>query len=261
MPYPLPTGSDPTNGRVRILPPVGCPGGEEWVLVHEAPRWLELSFRLGPVPALPLELFWMPAPSRWNDPLGSAPIELAVNPLGLPAQDFQVDWGDGSSETVPWTPYRPDVPKVRHVYGQRLDLTVTVTMGVNIATLPVALLGCPLPPNMIPTSPVGGSGGTSSLAGVEPLVPSDGLDGLAYNGSRAEVWRLRLHPQGGLALLPSPVDGKPSLVVMNGSGAASRGTRWYAGDGPPPSEGLNPPPAPGDLYLNRTNGQVFELIV
>ena len=54
MPYPLPTGSDPTNGRVRILPPVGCPGGEEWVLVHEAPRWLELSFRLGPVPALPL---------------------------------------------------------------------------------------------------------------------------------------------------------------------------------------------------------------
>jgi hypothetical protein len=53
---------------------VGCPGGEEWVLVHEAPRWLELSFRLGPVPALPLELFWMPAPSRWNDPLGSSPI-------------------------------------------------------------------------------------------------------------------------------------------------------------------------------------------
>ena len=74
MTYPLPTGSDPTNGRVRILPPVGCPGGEEWVLVHEAPRWLELSFRLGPVPALPLELFWMPAPSRWNDPLGSSPI-------------------------------------------------------------------------------------------------------------------------------------------------------------------------------------------
>ena len=55
MPYPLPSGSDPTNGRVRILPPVGCPGGEEWVLVHEAPRWLELSFRLGPVPALPLD--------------------------------------------------------------------------------------------------------------------------------------------------------------------------------------------------------------
>ena len=67
--------------------------------------------------------------------------------------------------------------------------------------------------------------------------------------------------QGGLALLPLPVDGKPGLVVMNGSGAASRGTRWYAGDGPPPSEGLNPPPAPGDLYLNRVNGQVFELIV
>ena len=261
MPYPLPTGFDDTNGRVRIIPPLGCPGAEEWVLLHEAPRWLELSFRLGPVPALPLELFWMPAPSRWNDPLGSAPIELAVNPLGLPAQDFQVDWGDGTSETVPWTPYRRDVPKVLHVYGQRLDLTVTVTMWVNIATLPVALLGCPLPPHAMASVNCGTGGVGGSLAGVEPLVPSDGLDGLAYNGSRAEVWRLRLHPQGGLALLPSPVDGKPSLVVMNGSGAASRGTRWYAGDGPPPSEGLNPPPEPGDLYLNRMNGQVFELIV
>ena len=48
---------------------------------------------------------------------------------------------------------------------------------------------------------------------------------------RAELWRLRLHPQGGLALLPSPVDGKRALVMMNGSGAASRGTRWYAGPG------------------------------
>ena len=143
-----------------------------------------------------------------------------MNPLGLPAQDFQVDWGDGTSETVPWTPYRPDVPKVRHVYGQRLDLTVTVTMGMNIAALPVALLGCPLPPNLVPSISVG-TGGAGTLAGVEPLVPSDGLDGLAYNGSRAEVWRLRLHPQGGLALLPSPVDGKPALVVMNGSGAAA----------------------------------------
>ena len=34
-----------------------------------------------------------------------------------------------------------------------------------------------------------------------------------------------------MLLLPSPVDGKPALVVMNGSGAASRGTRWYAGPG------------------------------
>ncbi|MCP9820035.1 hypothetical protein KBZ18_11095 [Synechococcus sp. Cruz-9H2] len=261
MPYPLPNAPDGVEARVRILPPIGCPGGEEWSLHHEVPRWLELGYRLGPVPAGVLELFWMPAPTRWNDPLGSTAIELLVNPSGVPPQSFDVSWGDGSTETVPWTPYRPDVPAVRHIYLQRQDLTVTVTMGLTVTALSVALIGCPLLPGVVQaglsgsSSPVGGG-----LAGIEPLVPGDGIDGLAYNGSRTEVWRLRLHPEGGLALLPSPVDGKPALVAMYGSGAASRGTRWYSGDGPPPSIGLMPPPAPGDLYLDRVAGRVYELM-
>jgi len=32
---------------------------------------------------------------------GHDQAELVVNPLGLPAHGFQVDWGDGTSETVP----------------------------------------------------------------------------------------------------------------------------------------------------------------
>lgn len=258
MPYPLPGTGDRADGRQRVLPPIGCPGGEEWVLPHEVRGWLELSFRLGAVPALPLELFWMPVARRWNEPLGSAAIELTIDPHGLPAQDFTIAWGDGSSELVPWTPGRPDVPKLRHVYEKREDLAVTVTMGMNIAVLQVALIGCPLPPAlMIQSASSAGMG----LAGIEPLVPGDGLDGQPYNGSLTEVWRLRLHPEGGLALMPSPVDGKPALVVLNGAGAGGRATRWYSGDGPPLTEALLPAPALGDLYLDRVTGQVYELVV
>lgn len=263
MPYPLPGTTGREDGRVRVLAPLGCPGLEEWVLPHEVQRWLELGFRLGTVPAQSLELFWMPSLRRWNEEVGTAAIELVVDPHGVPMQTLTVAWGDGSSETVPWTVGRPDVPRLRHVYAAREDLTVTVTMGLNVATLEVALLGCPLPPAVAIglTSP--GAGGVGGLAGVEPLVPGDGLDGRAYNGSGTEVWRLRLHPQGGLGLLPSPIDGKPSLVVMHGSGAASRGVRWYGGDGPPTPEWqalVQPPPAAGDFYLDRLSGLVYELV-
>ena len=82
------------------------------------------------------------------------------------------------------------------------------------------------------------------------------------NGSKNEQWQLGLHPDGGLGLLPSPVDGQPALVAMYGAGAASRGVRWYAADGPPTTEwraAAQPPPAPGDFYLDRTTGTVYEL--
>jgi hypothetical protein len=120
------------------------------------------------------------------------------------------------------------------------------------------LIGCPLPvtapkpPTDLPTIGAG-----------MVLVPGAGLDGNAYDGSRNEQWQLRLHPDGGLGLLPSPVDGQPALVAMHGSGAASRGVRWYAGDGPPTQEWqamAEPPPAPGDFYLDRITGNVHELV-
>ena len=260
MPYPLPSSPAQNGDRVRLLPPVGCPGGEEWVLHHQVRRWLELGFRLGPVPAASLELCWMPSPRRWNEDAATAAIELSVDPRGVPMQDLTVIWGDGTTELVPWSVGRPDIPKLRHVYQERQDLTVSVTMGLNLAQLEVALLGCPLPPSlMLGTRPPGAGG----LAGVEPLVPGDGLEGQAYNGTATEVWRLRLHPQGGLGLLPSPIDGKPALSVMFGSGSASRGTRWYGAEGPPTPEWMElvqPPPAPGDFYLDRVSGLVYELV-
>jgi hypothetical protein len=258
MPYPLTASAAASDGRVRLLPPWGCPGDDQWVLHHEVERWRQLGYRLGAVPALPLELFWHPADSLWNDPLGSAAIRLRIDPRALVPQPITVDWGDGTSETVPWDPLDRQLPTPRHVYGERRDLSVTVQIGMTVAGLAVALLGCPLPPSSL--RPSGGEG-SGSLRGVEPLVPGAGLQGQAYNGSTAQQWQLRLHPEGGLALLPSPVDGEPALAVMYGSGAASRGTRWYSGDGPPTMAALTPPPAAGDLYLDRMSGQVFELMV
>jgi hypothetical protein len=49
---------------------------------------------------------------------------------------------------------------------------------------------------------------------------------------------------------------------MYGSGAASRGVRWYGGDGPPDEQWMataQPPPALGDFYLDRLTGHVYEL--
>ena len=61
-----------------------------------------------------------------------------------------------------------------------------------------------------------------------------------------------------LMLLPDPASGEPALAVVQESGVGSRATRWYSGDGPPPST-LQPPPAVGDFYLDRLSGQVYEL--
>ncbi|MFO7630848.1 MAG: hypothetical protein R6W06_15325 [Prochlorococcaceae cyanobacterium] len=260
MPYPLPVSTEAIGGRVRLLSPIGCPGLEQWVIQHEVARWLRLGYRLGSVPAQPLELFWMPAQRLWNEPLGSAAIELTIDPLVKAPYPILVNWGDGQSETISWDSMARDVPRPRHLYLQRQDLTLSVQIGLSVATLQVALVGCPLPPSHANNASSSAGSGTASLAGVEPLLPGSGLSGNAYNGSQAQQWQLRLHPDGGLALLPSPIDGEPALAVMYGSGAASRGTRWYSGDGAPDLQLLNPPPAAGDLYLVRVCGQVFELV-
>jgi hypothetical protein len=253
MPYPLPSAPDE---RMRVLPPMGCPGLEVWVVPHEVPRWLRMGYRLGPVPADQLELYWNPADRLWDEPITSAAIELHIDPLVKAPQPIAVSWGDGSTETIGWDAMARDVPRPRHVYLNREDLTVTVTIGISIASLQVALIGCPVPPYSVPTA----GSSTGGLIGVEPLVPGAGLQGNAYNGSVAQQWQLRLHPSGGLGFLPSPVDGEPALAAMN-SEAGGRATRWYSGDGPPVTELLQPPPALGDLYLDRISGQVYELVV
>ena len=78
----------------------------------------------------------------------------------------------------------------------------------------------------------------------------------------AVVWRLRLQPNGGLGFLPDPSSGEPALAVVQESGVGSRATRWYSGNGAPPTGAaapLQPPPAVGDFYLDRLTGQVYEL--
>lgn len=261
MPYPLPsTPRPPQHGdRVRLLPPVGCPGLAEWVLPHEVERWLELGFRRAPTPAADLELFWMPSPRRWDEPTMSRAVVLTVNPRAIQAQPITVAWGDGSEhQVITWTPYDTRVPTPRHLYAAPEDVTVTVQLGLRVAELEVALFGCPVPV----TSPRPDGAPPPLVGGGLPLVPGAGLIGNAYDGTRSEQWQIRLHPQGGLGMLPSPVDGQPSLVAMHGSGVASRGVRWYAADGPPTEAwqaSAQPPPALGDFYLDRLTGHVYEL--
>ena len=149
MPYPLPSAPDE---RMRVLPPMGCPGLEVWVVPHEVPRWLRMGYRLGPVPADQLELYWNPADRFWDEPITSAAIELHIDPLVKAPQPIAVSWGDGSTETIGWDALARDVPRPRHVYLNREDLTVTVTIGISIASLQVALIGCPVPPYSVPTA-------------------------------------------------------------------------------------------------------------
>ena len=129
-----------------------------------------------------------------------------------------------------------------------------------IASLPVALVGCPVPPQQLLNNRDGG--GASSSGTIQPLIPSGGITGEPYDGRHAVVWRLRLHPNGGLGFLPDPSSGEPALAVVGESGVGSRATRWYSGNGAPPSgtaPPLQPPPAVGDFYLDRLTGQVYEL--
>jgi hypothetical protein len=228
---------------------------EQWVLPMEFSRWAELGYRKGPIPADDLELFWLPADTRWNEPIGSAAIELVINPRQSIPSSISVVWGDGSSEVIPWPATSRQAPRLRHVYAQRADLTVQVQLGLLIASLPVALVGCPVPPQQISASR---DGGGSPGSAIQPLIPGTGLSGESYDGRHAVVWRLRLHPNGGLGFMPDPTSGEPALAVVQESGVGSRATRWYSGDGPPPTT-LQPAPAVGDFYLDRLSGQVYEL--
>ncbi len=265
MPYPLP--EPPTTAgaaRVRLLPPVGCPGLEQWVLPMDYGRWSELGYRRGPIPAGDLELFWLPATSRWNEPIGSCAIELLINPRQSIPSPITVSWGDGASNVVPWPALSRTAPRLRHVYGQRADVTVQVQLGMLVATLHVALVGCPVPPSQLLNNRDGGGGtiGGGTAGVIQPLIPSAGISGQPYDGRHAVIWHLRLHPNGGLGFMPDPASGEPALAVVQESGVGSRATRWYSGDGPPPSgDGapLQPPPAVGDFYLDRVTGQVYEL--
>jgi hypothetical protein len=69
-----------------------------------------------------------------------------------------VTWGDGSSNVMPWPAVSRQAPRLRHVYAQRADVTVQVQLGMLIATLQVALVGCPVPPQQLLNTREGGGG-------------------------------------------------------------------------------------------------------
>lgn len=246
MTYSSPTAGSGTAGRHRLLPPSGCPGLEQWVLAKDLRGWLELGYREGPVPAAELELFWLAAERRWDEAEEGATIELVINPRQRLAASFSVSWGDGSSETVPWSPLARRLPRLRHHYTSRADLTVQVQLGPLTGQLAVHLLSCP-------ATPARGS------SRVQALLPGGGISGEPYDGRKRVTWQLRLHPGGGLALLPDPDTGELGLAVAAGSGG--RASRWYGGNGPPPQSpsALEPPAAVGDFYLDRLSGDLYEL--
>ena len=111
-----------------------------------------------------------------------------------------------------------------------------------IASLPVALVGCPVPPQQLLNNRDGD--GASSSGTIQPLIPSGGITGEPYDGRHADIGRLRLHPNGGLGFLPDPASGEPALAVVQESCVGSGVTRLYSGDGAPPGRvplgGVNP---------------------
>lgn len=239
MPYPLAAPPpSPSGSRVRLLPPLGCPGPELLVTQLEAPRWLALGYRNGPVPQAPLELFWLVAPLRWDEPEVGAAIELLIDPRDASPAAISVDWGDGSSELVPWPVISRQPPRPRHYYAARADLTVTVSIGALSAALAVALLGCPVAPEL-------------AAARLRPLLAGGGLAGDDYDGRLSRTWQLRLHPTGGLALQLDAATGRQALAL------STRPARIYSGSGPPPS-GLSPPPIAGDFFLDLAAGRIYE---
>jgi len=239
MPYPLaPPPPSPSGTRVRLLPPLGCPGPELFVTQLEAPRWLLLGYRGGPVPQDALELFWLVSPLRWDELESGAAIELLIDPLDASPAAINVDWGDGSSEVVGWPVISRKPPRPRHYYTARADQTVTVSIGGLTATLLVALLGCPVAPD-------------ATAARLRPLLAGAGLSGDHYDGSLSRTWQIRLHPNGGLALQLDAATGQQALALM------TRPARIYSGSGPPPP-GLSPAPIAGDFFLDLLAGRVYE---
>jgi hypothetical protein len=246
---------------IRLLPPVGCPGEAVWVPPNEVQRWEQLGFFRGSVPADDLELAWLPAERTTSDLAGSIAVELLLNPRHTPPNAVTVDWGDGSTETIPWVGENGN-GRLRHGYTSRRDYTITAELsgsGVT-ATLLVSLAGCPIwSPE--PHVPAPAPGPYPAPGTVLPLIPGAGLSGAAYDGSTTQQWSLTRWSGGNSAGGVPTSDGSSALFLCaDGSWAippgSNGGTRWWSGDGPP---GLLPAARAGDFYLDTTSGNLYQL--
>ena len=243
---------------IRLLPPVGCPGEAVWVPPNEVQRWEQLGFGRAPIPAAELELSWQPAGPESG---GLIPIELLLNPRTTPPNAVTVDWGDGVTETLPWTVGSDGNGRLQHGYTSRRDYTITTELtgsGVT-ATLLVSLAGCAI---WSPEPPAPGPGPNPCPGKVLPLIPGAGLSGAAYDGSSTQQWSLQSWAGGSSAGGVPPSDGSSALFLCaDGTWAmppgGSSGTVWFNGAGPPPLtiSGANP----GDYYLDNLSGNFYVL--
>jgi len=244
---------------VRLLPPAGCPGDAVWVPPNEVQRWEQLGFFRGSIPAADLELAWLPAERSTSDLAGSNAVELLLNPRSTPPNAVTVDWGDGSTETIPWVAENSN-GRLRHCYTSRAQYLVKAELsgsGITAALL-VSLAGCSI---WSPEPPAPGPGPNPCPGTVLPLIPGAGLSGAAYDGSTTQQWSLTPWSGGASAGGVPASDGSSALFLCaDGSWAmppgSNGGTRWWSGDGPP---GLLPDARAGDFYLDITSGDLYAL--
>ena len=184
---------------IRLLPPLGCPGQPVWVPPNEVLRWEQLGFYRAPIPAAVLELAWQPvaataaatATAAIADPAGTIAVELLLNTRHTPPAAVTVDWGDGTTVTLPW----PDADgggangRLLHVYASRRDYTIQVALSGDgpAASVLVSLAGCPIwKPEVTPPTDCGGGGGSRWFNGDGPPITISGavpgdyyLDGIS----------------------------------------------------------------------------------
>ena len=154
---------------VRLLPPLGCPGQPVWVPPNEVLRWEQLGFYRAPIPAEVLELAWQPAAATTAatataaiaDPAGTIAVELLLNTRHTPPAAVTVDWGDGTTVTLPWPDGGDANGRLLHAYASRRDYTIQVALSGNgpAASVLVSLAGCPIwQPEPTQPPPTGGGG-------------------------------------------------------------------------------------------------------
>ena len=156
---------------IRLLPPLGCPGQPVWVPPNEVLRWEQLGFYRAPIPAAVLELAWQPAAATTAatataaiaDPAGTIAVELLLNTRHTPPAAVTVDWGDGTTVTLPWPAADGGDANGRllHAYASRRDYTIQVALSGNgpAASVLVSLAGCPIwQPEPTQPPPTGGGG-------------------------------------------------------------------------------------------------------
>ena len=150
---------------VRLLPPLGCPGQPVWVPPNEVLRWEQLGFYRAPIPAAVLELAWQPAAATATaaiaDPAGTIAVELLLNTRHTPPAAVTVDWGDGTTQTLPWPDGGDANGRLLHGYASRRDYTIRVALSGNgiTASLLLSLAGCPIwQPEPTQPPPTGGGG-------------------------------------------------------------------------------------------------------